>query len=104
MNRYYRPSPIVSSANFHILDRAIIPRMAPKRPELSRSARATLDRWTRETSRATAAEQRARADRTEAHRRAIARLIDDEGLTAAHVADLLGLTRQWVAQLYAADD
>lgn len=58
----------------------------------------TLDRWERETARAAAAERRARADMAAAHRHAIEALID-QGLSVSHVANLLGLSRQWVARM-----
>lgn len=72
--------------------------MAPKRPPLSPTAERTLDRYQRDLRRADAAVIQARADVANAHKRAVLALLAD-GLTVAHVADLLGLSRQWVARL-----
>lgn len=75
--------------------------MAPKRPELSPTSTRAITRWQRETRRATEAERQARADLADAHRRAIAALLA-QGLSVTYIADLLGLTRQWVARLVGA--
>ena len=72
--------------------------MAPKRPQLSPRAEGTVSRWRRDTQRAAAAERKARVDLADAHKRAVTALLA-EGLTVSHVADLLGLTRQWVARI-----
>lgn len=72
--------------------------MAPKRPDLSPTAERAIARWQRETRRAIDAEAQARADLADAHRRAIATLLA-QGLSVTYIAELLGLTRQWVARM-----